>query len=229
MPYSLQILNALWIHQIINAPGEGKHTRVPLSRRDESKEEEEGVACVGVGMEGEEEHGGNGKMRGRRSKEDKLQTLLLDKVGEVASAVGAAHRVDDVVCALHSLAVLLFPVDSVLVAGCLDERCRSQVLGVGVSIEVERDECRRAFYQGAAFPTMARILLYNVASNWLACFPSSAQTQVYDLFFLKGSAADTLQALIFNFTGNGCGDDVDLDAVFSNIERYLLSIEPHFS
>lgn len=65
-------------------------------------------------MEGEEEHGGNG--RGSRGKEE-LETILLDKVGAVSSAVGVARHVDDVVCALHSLAVLLFPVDSTLVAG----------------------------------------------------------------------------------------------------------------
>lgn len=40
-----------------------------------------------------------------------LEAAVLDKVGEVISAVRSAKRVDQVICALHSLAVLLFPLD----------------------------------------------------------------------------------------------------------------------
>jgi hypothetical protein len=40
-----------------------------------------------------------------------LEAAVLDKVGEVISAIKNAKRVDQVICALHSLAVLLFPLD----------------------------------------------------------------------------------------------------------------------
>lgn len=42
---------------------------------------------------------------------------ILEKVEEVISAISKAKHVDQVICALHSIAVLLFPVDSSLVAG----------------------------------------------------------------------------------------------------------------
>ena len=46
-----------------------------------------------------------------------METKLNEKVGEVISALTSAKHVDEVVCALHSLALLLFPLDSSLLSG----------------------------------------------------------------------------------------------------------------
>lgn len=52
------------------------------------------------------------------NKEDKeLENLALQKVLEVSSAIDAAKQVDEVICALHSLATLIFSVDSSLISG----------------------------------------------------------------------------------------------------------------
>lgn len=53
------------------------------------------------------------KKKGRRE----LEAEILDKVGGVIAAVNDAKHVDDVVCALHSLAVRLFPLDSRAISG----------------------------------------------------------------------------------------------------------------
>lgn len=45
------------------------------------------------------------------SKEEALETKLVDKVGEAISAIGDAKHVDQVISAVHSVALLLFPVD----------------------------------------------------------------------------------------------------------------------
>lgn len=46
-----------------------------------------------------------------------LETRIIEKVGEVITAVKNANRVDEVICALHSIASLLFPIDSCLLSG----------------------------------------------------------------------------------------------------------------
>ncbi|CAA6664176.1 unnamed protein product [Spirodela intermedia] len=69
---------------------------------------------------------------------------------------------------------------------------------------------------------MTRILLYNIASNWLSCFPLSAREQIYDSFFLKGPACESVEALICSFSASRSVEDVNLDAVCSNIERILV-------
>ena len=46
-----------------------------------------------------------------------METNLIEKVSEVISATKSAKHVDEVVCALHSLALLLFPLDSSLLSG----------------------------------------------------------------------------------------------------------------
>jgi telomere length regulation protein len=50
-------------------------------------------------------------MEDASKKKRELEAAVLDKVGEVISAIKNAKRVDQVICALHSLAVLLFPLD----------------------------------------------------------------------------------------------------------------------
>ncbi|KAH7680909.1 telomere length regulation protein [Dioscorea alata] len=157
----------------------------------------------------------------QRSRRRELETLVLQRVQEVSPAIAAAKHVDEVILAVNSLALLLFPIDVSLVSDCLDERYRSHVCDTKVPTDAERDEYWHVFYYGAAFPTMARILLYNVASIWLAQFPVSAQKLVYDSFFIKGPPDEILQALVPGLTRNGT-NDADHNAVCANIERLLV-------
>lgn len=46
-----------------------------------------------------------------------VEVEVLDKVGEVISEFNKAKHVDQVICALHSLAILLFPLDASLFSG----------------------------------------------------------------------------------------------------------------
>lgn len=46
-----------------------------------------------------------------------MEANVVDKVGEVISKVHKAKNVDDVVLAVHSLALLLFPLDSTSISG----------------------------------------------------------------------------------------------------------------
>lgn len=45
------------------------------------------------------------------TKQQALETKLLDKVGEAISAISDAKHVDQVISAVHSVALLIFPVD----------------------------------------------------------------------------------------------------------------------
>ena len=47
----------------------------------------------------------------------KMETKLIEKVSEVISAIKSAKHVVEVVCAIHSLALHLFPLDSSLPSG----------------------------------------------------------------------------------------------------------------
>lgn len=62
-------------------------------------------------------------------------------------------------------------------------------------------------------------LLADVASNWLACFPFLAQNYVYDVFFVHGFVTEVLQMLV-PFLQQNRSDDLDINVVISNSERY---------
>ncbi|WCJ36211.1 embryo defective 2423 [Euphorbia peplus] len=156
-----------------------------------------------------------------KRKKREMEGRVVEKVGEVISAIKAAKHVSHVICALHSLAVLLFPIDSSVIAGTLDECFRDQVLVAKVPSADERRHWCDAFFRGAAFPTLARILLLDVASNWLACFPISAKKHVYDSFFVSGPSTEVVQILVPCLQPNG-NDSIDVNAVQSNAERLLL-------
>ncbi|GLT29900.1 hypothetical protein SLA2020_047330 [Shorea laevis] len=149
------------------------------------------------------------------------ESRLLEKVGEVITAIQAAKHVDQVIRALHSLAVLLFPLGSSLLSGSIDQPYRDQVLSVKAPSEKERSDSLQAFYQGAAFPALARVLLFDVASNWLACFPFSAQKHVYDVFFVNGVVNEVIQVLVPGPQQNRISG-LNIDAVQANIERLLV-------
>ncbi|XP_062029874.1 uncharacterized protein LOC133745771 [Rosa rugosa] len=160
-------------------------------------------------------------MENGSKRRSEVEIKVLDKVGEVISELNKAKHADQVISALHSLAILLFPLDSSLFSGAIGERCREQVLSVEAPSADERSELWKTFYRGAAFRTFSRVLLTDVASNWLACFPFSARKHVYDVFFVNGLATEVVQILVPCLQQSGSGD-VDVNAVHSNTERLLV-------
>ncbi|XP_017421609.1 uncharacterized protein LOC108331442 isoform X3 [Vigna angularis] len=108
-----------------------------------------------------------------------------------------------------------------IVTDSIDESYRDQVFSVEVPTAEKRNGWWRAFYRGAAFPTLARFLLLDVASNWLGCFPFSAQKYVYDVFFVRGLVSEVLQILV-PFLQLNTVDGLDVNAVLSNSERLLV-------
>ncbi|KAI4343658.1 hypothetical protein L6164_010980 [Bauhinia variegata] len=155
------------------------------------------------------------------SKRRELEAAVLDKVGEIISAIKSAKQVDQVICTLHSIAALLFPLDPSLFLGSINDSYRDQVLGIKIPSAEERADLWQAFYAGAAFPILARFLLLDVASNWLPCFPFSAQRHVYDVFFVCGLVTEVVQILVPFLQQNG-SDGLDINAVHSNSERLLV-------
>ncbi|KAL2347000.1 hypothetical protein Fmac_001000 [Flemingia macrophylla] len=145
---------------------------------------------------------------------------VINKVAEVISAIKTANHVDKVICALHSIATLLFPLDPSLLSDSIDESYRDQVSNVEVPSAEKRHGWWRAFYRGAAFPTLARFLLLDVASNWLGCFPFSAKKHVYDVFFVHGLVTEVVQILV-PFLQLNASDGLDINAVLSNSERSI--------
>lgn len=150
-----------------------------------------------------------------------LEARVVSKVAEVISAIKNAKHVDHVISSLHSIATLLFPLDPNLLSGSVGHDYREQILTVKVPSSKERDDWWRVFYQGPAFSTLARFLLLDVASNWLACFPFSAQKYVYDVFFVRGFITEVLQILV-PFLKQNRSDDLDINVVISNSERLLV-------
>ncbi|KAF5807033.1 putative telomere length regulation protein [Helianthus annuus] len=139
--------------------------------------------------EGTENNNNNGIEQSTSSK-------VLEKVGNVVVSINEAKNVDQVIYALHSFAVRLFPLDSRTIAGSIDKQYRDEVIGAEVPSEHERDNWWQVFYQSTAFPTLARVLLVDVALNWLTCFPVSAKKHLYDVFVLRGCVSEVVQTLV---------------------------------
>ncbi|XP_061954022.1 uncharacterized protein LOC133676367 [Populus nigra] len=153
-----------------------------------------------------------------------VESGILEKVGQIISEIKSAKHVDQLICSLHSLALLLFPLDSSLILPTIDKSSREQILSAKIPSANERSEWWQAFYRGrgAAFPTFARVLLLDVVSDWLACFPVSAKKHVYDVFFVNGFATEVVQTLVPYLQYKGNGSAVDVNAVQSNTERLLV-------
>ncbi|KAI3688672.1 hypothetical protein L2E82_46425 [Cichorium intybus] len=132
----------------------------------------------------------------KNGSEQNTNSKVLEKVGEVIATINKAKNVDQVICALHSLAIRLFSLDSRAFAGSIDKEYRDEVIGAELPSGQERDNWWQVFYQSSAFPTMARVLLLDVALNWLTCFPISAKKHLYDVFFLKGCISEVVQTLV---------------------------------
>ncbi|GMH01194.1 hypothetical protein Nepgr_003033 [Nepenthes gracilis] len=160
-------------------------------------------------------------MEGEKPKTEKeMEIELLRKISDTMSAINSAKRVDDIVCALHSLAVLIFPVDTHFLSGVISERYKDKLFNVEIPSVQERRNQWQVFYQGTAFPALSRLLLYDVASDWLSCFPLSARKLVYDVFFANGLTSEVVLAVIPCLEHSG-GDGHDANAVRSNAERLL--------
>lgn len=153
-----------------------------------------------------------------------MESGILEKVGQIISEIKSAKHVDQLICSLHSLALLLFPLDSSLILPTIDESFREQIRSAKIPSANERSEWWQTFYRGrgAAFPTFARVLLLDVVSDWLACFPVSAKKHVYDVFFVNGFATEVVQTLVPYLQYKGNGSVVDVNAVQSNTERLLV-------
>ncbi|KAI3686392.1 hypothetical protein L1987_80067 [Smallanthus sonchifolius] len=159
---------------------------------------------------------GTEKMNGS---EPNTSSKVLEKVGEVIVSMNEAKNVDQVICALYSLAVRLFPLDYRAFSGSIDKQYRDEVIVAEVPSEHERDNWWQVFYRSTAFPTLARVLLLDVALIWLTCFPISAKKHVYDVFFLKGCVSEVVQTLVpyLQHHSNGRLET----SICSNTERLL--------
>lgn len=153
--------------------------------------------------------------------ESRRKREVLEKVGQVIASIKDAKHVDQVICALHSLAVCLFPLDSHYLAGSVNEQYREQLTSARLPDTHERDEWWQIFYKGPAFATLAKILLYDVAYDWLTCLPISARMHVYDVIFLRGQVIEVVQKLGPCLQWRGSSDD-DNRSVHSNAERLLV-------
>ncbi|KAK6148135.1 hypothetical protein DH2020_019047 [Rehmannia glutinosa] len=156
-----------------------------------------------------------------RKKRRELERRVLEKVGLVISSVDHAKHVDQVILSLYSLAVCLFPLHPHSISGSVDEKYWDELLAEEVPNGDEKTKWWNVFYKGSAFRAFSRVLLYDVASNWLACFPASARKHVYDVFFLNGCAAETVQVVVpcLQLSGSGSHDSI---AVCSNAERLVV-------
>ncbi|EFH52165.1 EMB2423 [Arabidopsis lyrata subsp. lyrata] len=170
-----------------------------------------------------------------------LENNLLNKVAEAISAISDARHVDQVISAIHSVAVLLFPVDPSLFSGSIGDKYRERVCVFLENLKFStcswfknlwltydsvfwwphRNDWLETFYRGVAFPTFARVLLLDVASDWLSCFPISVQKHLYDKFFVDGSVIEVVQVLVpfLHHVGDG---GVDPNSVQTNVERLLI-------
>lgn len=136
--------------------------------------------------------------------EDGILLALSELVKMLGTVISHAHDVAQVTNALHLLASLLFTHSLEPIAGNspagrdLDElasACRYKanlIVQGGDSMEA----LRRIFYGGSSFPAVAKLLLFRVAPDWLACFSSVEQTYLFDSFFTFAPPREALMALV---------------------------------
>ncbi|KAF3506902.1 hypothetical protein F2Q69_00005548 [Brassica cretica] len=149
-----------------------------------------------------------------------LETKLVDKVGEAISAIGDAKHVGQVISAVHSVALLIFPVDpTTRIGDKYGEKVSSSLVPCAKD---DRSDWSQTFYRGVAFPTFARVLLLDVASDWLSCFPVSVQTHLYDSFFLDGPVVEVVQVLVPFLHHVDKNAAADANSVQTNVERLLI-------
>ncbi|KAK9673039.1 hypothetical protein RND81_12G142000 [Saponaria officinalis] len=150
-----------------------------------------------------------------KKKKSEVEKQVIEKVSNTISSINSAQSFNDVVLSLHSLASLLFSINSSSLSGVISEQYIDQLKKDEHPCENERRQLWEVFYRGVAFPTLARFLIYDVASNWLSRLPVEAQKLVYDVFFVKGLSTEVVQAVI------PCLDH-NAKAVRSNAERLVV-------
>ncbi|XP_051147882.1 uncharacterized protein LOC127263012 [Andrographis paniculata] len=155
----------------------------------------------------------------RRNRE--RERIVVEKVGKVISSIEEARHVDEVIVSLYSLAVCLFSIPPDSISDNVAEKYRRELSAMEVPTEDEGTEWWNVFYKGSGFSAFAKIMLYDIASNWLVCFPPPARKCVYNVFFTNGCATEIVQVLVpcLQFSGNS---NHDSSSVCSNAERLLV-------
>lgn len=154
-------------------------------------------------------------------KSRELERRVLEKVEHTITSINVSKHVDEVITALYSLAACLFPLNPHSFSGSVNEKYRDELHAVELPSENERTEWWKVFYKGSSFRAFARVLLYDIASSWLACFPISARKHVYDLFFVNGSTAEVVQVVV-PCLQHSRNDSTETDSVCTNAERLLV-------
>lgn len=62
-----------------------------------------------------------------------------------------------------------------------------------------------------------------MAPNWLAQFPKSVRSQIYDSFFIKGPSIEVLEALVPMLNQKGSDNDPVLNKICSSVERFYFT------
>lgn len=162
-------------------------------------------------------------MEGENAKE--LEAEIVGFIKTLDATIDSATHVNQVISALQPLASKLFDVQKEFAPGDADGANPEQVVEIQRWKNIGQKAFRHAFYRGISFPILANILLFKVASNWLACFTFSARTSVFDKFFLNAPASEALQALMHGLAYSNTyakHEEIDVRAVCSNAERVLI-------
>ncbi|KAL0318843.1 UNVERIFIED_CONTAM: Telomere length regulation protein TEL2 [Sesamum angustifolium] len=99
-------------------------------------------------------------MENEEKKRRELERRVLEKVEQAISSVHNAKDVDQVIIALYSVAVCLFPIHFHSISGSVDEKYREELRAVEVPSGDDKTGWCHVFYRGAAFRAFARVLLY---------------------------------------------------------------------
>jgi telomere length regulation protein len=88
---------------------------------------------------------------------------------------------------------------------------------------------KSALYEGSLFTTLAKLLLHQVAPDWLACFPSGAPRWLFDEFFLQAPVTEALFELAPSLSSDhlrveDTEDELDGSAVVCAQARRLLEM-----
>ncbi|CAM6043737.1 unnamed protein product [Sphagnum compactum] len=159
----------------------------PSPRRGEQEEEEASAAAAG----GDEPPAAAASSPQRVSSSKKsLESLLADLLIAMGATIAAASHVTPVLSSLYSLASLLWvvPIPAPKAATCRRQASEAATIEGGDVYEATKS----ALYEGSLFTTLAKLLLHQVAPDWLACFPSGAPRWLFDEFFLQAPVTEAL-------------------------------------
>lgn len=133
-----------------------------------------------------------------------VSNALSEVVRVLGKAITGARDVGEVTEALLSLASLLQPHNLETSPGKgplsleltqLASVCREEAQQVSLNGE-SSEVLTHVFYGGSMFPIVAKILLFGVAPDWLACFSSAEQVNLFDLFFTLAPPSEAVTSLV---------------------------------